>query len=285
MKQRLEEDSGSKALIEKLLVGTLLNAPWDYMELSATEKEWADKSFVWVSGASQSVKLNEPILVRAAKDAYGKGWDPVNWLVTRMSNLSSAQQGFDFEQIAARQVAAALKDGRLPIKDENGNIHSVEKAPDAQTAMTAVASDGMTLVEFLQCPQTTTMFLPANGDGPDVVFWVLCSDEKWYVVLIQAKYYSTKICGNKTIRAAETVSKPLPQSVPDGVSALRIFFPFMGASCGSNAELLRDRVDADGMYMYLDCQNGGKLVLGEDLCATLIRNKKKRKGAPVDPVV
>jgi hypothetical protein len=231
------------------------------------------------------VKLNEPILVRAAKEAYGKGWDPVNWLATRMSNLSSAQQGFDFEQIAARQVAAALKDGRLPIKDENGNIHSVEKAPDAQTATTAVASDGLTLVEFLQCPQTTTMFLPTNGDGPDVVFWVLCSDEKWYVVLIQAKYYSTMICGNKTIRAAETVSKPLPQSIPDGVSALRIFFPFMGACCGSNAELLTDRVDADGTYMYLDCQNEGKLVLGEDMCATLLRNKKKRKGAPVDQVV
>jgi hypothetical protein len=124
------------------------------------------------------------------------------------------------------------------------------------------------------------MFLPATKDGPDVVFWVLCDGGQWYVVLIQAKYYKAKITGKATVSAVATVSKPLPKSVPQGVSTLRIFFPFMGATCESKHSLLENRVDAKGMYMYLDRENNGKSVLGADLCDTLYCLKRKRKRAP-----
>eukprot|EP00978_Attheya_sp_CCMP212_P033567 scaffold135939_cov112-Attheya_sp.AAC.1 len=100
------------------------------------EQEWADKSLVWVRGESQYVELNEPILVRAARAALKDKWDPVSWVVSRMSNLSAAQQGYDFEQICARKVAAALLGNKLHIIDDTGKSLSVERAPDPQIATT-----------------------------------------------------------------------------------------------------------------------------------------------------
>jgi hypothetical protein len=52
-----------------------------------------------------------------------------------------------------------------------------------------------------------------------------------------------------TVSAVATVSKSLPESVPDSDSTLRIFFPFMGASCKANPNLLKNRVNAKCMYM------------------------------------
>eukprot|EP00978_Attheya_sp_CCMP212_P019171 scaffold53409_cov59-Attheya_sp.AAC.1 len=79
MKERLSEDPGSRALVENLLVGTLLNEPKKYSDLTSAEQEWADKSLVLVSGESQYVELNEPILVRAVRAAFKDKWDPVSW--------------------------------------------------------------------------------------------------------------------------------------------------------------------------------------------------------------
>ena len=275
MRFRLSGNPASRALVEKILVGTLLQETMKYADLTPTEKEWADESFVWVSGRSQSVELNEPILVHAARDAFGSGWDPVTWIASRMSALSSAQQGYDFEQVAARKVAAGLKLGLLHIQDA-GKPVPVTTAPDPETATTVMASPSVTLDDFLRCPQTLTMLLPANKDGPDVVFWVLCSNERWYAVLIQAKYYQTKICGKMTVAAVETISKPLLH----GVAALRIFFPFTGATCTAKPDLLKDRVDGMDNFMYLDCDNAGGKILGKDLCDTLWRMKNKRKNVP-----
>jgi hypothetical protein len=75
----------------------------------------------------------------------------------RMSNLSTAQQGYDFEQIAVRKVAAALLEGTLSITDTGGEALTVSKVPDPQTGTTATASAALTLEEFLRGPQTTTI--------------------------------------------------------------------------------------------------------------------------------
>ena len=276
MKARLSRDHANRTLVENLLVGTLLEKTMKYSDLPAPAKDWADQSLVWVSGSSQSVQLNEPILVQAAKDAFGGGWDPVKWIVSRMSTASAAQQGYDFEQVAARKVAAALLEGKLDIQDANGKSLSITEGPDAQTA-TTVSSGSLTLDEFLGNAQTRAMFLPANKDGPDVVFWVLCDNGKWYAVLIQAKYYKTKISGQKTVAAVDTLYKP---PLPKGVAALRIFFPFMGATCSSDPTLLEDEVDGDDNYMYLDHENAGHVVLGADLCTALEDLKDNRNEVP-----
>jgi hypothetical protein len=113
--------------------------------------------------------LNEPILRKGRKRFIQAD---VAWLVKRMSNLSTAQQGYDFEQIAVRKVAAALLEGTLSITNTGEEALTVSKVPDPQTGTTATASATLTLEEFLWRPQTTTMFLPANKNGPDVVFWV-----------------------------------------------------------------------------------------------------------------
>ena len=87
-----------------------------------------------------------------------------------MSNLSAAQQGYDFEQIASRKIATALKDGTLSIPDGAGNTVSIVRAPHEKTATTLKAAENFTLEDFLNVRQTQSIFLPANKDGPDVVF-------------------------------------------------------------------------------------------------------------------
>jgi hypothetical protein len=276
MKKRISKDLASKALIEEIFVATLLNKPKEYASLTEAGKGWADESFVWVSGSSQSLELNEPILVRAARDAYGAGWDPVTWLINRAYQASPAQAGFDFEQIAARKVATALGNETLEIKDENGVVQEVKRVLDAQIATTVVASKFETLDGFLENPQTTTIFLPANKDGPDAVFWALCSNGRWCIVLIQAKYYSKAITGGKTLDAYKTLWKP---QIPDRLFVLRIFFPFMGATCSSDPDVFKNRFDEKGGYIYLDKDNAGNCVLGADVREKLL-NIKKRKNAP-----
>ena len=54
----------------------------------------------------------------------------MEWIVSR-----TAQQGFDFEQIAARKVAEAFADGKLSFGGEE-----IEKAPDPNLATTLTAS-------------------------------------------------------------------------------------------------------------------------------------------------
>ena len=279
MKEILKKDVGSKTLVEDILAGTLVDRQKTYQDLTSSQQEWADESFVWVSGQEQYIQLNEPLLVLAARDAYGDEWNPVKWILGRSSDLSAAQQGFDFEQVAARKVATALKDNVLRIKDDQGATLTVDMVPDEYTAITIKASKNFDLARFLQRPQTRTMFLPNNSDGPDVVFWVLCNGGQWYVVLIQAKYYQAAISGEKTGAAFDTVAKQLPGGC--NAPALRIFFPFMGASYAANPALLVEhRMIGEDNYMYLDHKNAGAQVLGEHVCEALHRMKKKRKAAP-----
>ena len=76
--------------------------------------------------------------------------------------------------------------------DWEGNMVPISLTPDGAAAL-VIKSPSMTLDEFLATPQCTHMFLPANKDGPDMVFWIMSSDETWYAVFVQSKYYQDKI--------------------------------------------------------------------------------------------
>jgi len=270
MSNRLEEGSPERTLVQSFLLSTLLGTEKTYSNLTEAERKWVDKSFVWITGKAQTIQFNEPILVRSAKEAFGGEWDPVKWIVSRTETLHASQQGIDFEQIAARQVAQAYSLGTLSFAGKD-----IETAPDPKLATTLTASKEVTLEDFLQTPQTAAFFLPANKDGPDVVFWMMCKNGEHVAVLIQAKYYAQKISGKKTKAAVETVMKSVV--LPNGSSVLRIFFPFEGATYTSDPNLLNNKELGDGAFLYLDKDNDGNKVLGDDLCRQLLQLKTKRK--------
>mmetsp|Transcript_12461 Transcript_12461/g.27452 ORF Transcript_12461/g.27452 Transcript_12461/m.27452 type:complete len:107 (-) Transcript_12461:21-341(-) len=65
--------------------------------------------------------------------------------------------------------------------------------------------------------------------------------------------------------------------LPNGSSVLRIFFPFEGATYTSDPNLLNNKELGDGAFLYLDKDNDGNKVLGDDLCRQLLQLKTKRK--------
>ena len=135
----------------------------------------------------------EPLVVKAIQ--LSMPWDPIQWIVNRITNepaISASQQGFDSEQISARKLAVALSNGTVRIHDWEGNMVPISLTPDGAAAL-VIKYSSMTLDEFLATPQCTHMFLPANKDGPDMVFWIMSSDETWYAVFVQSKYYQDKI--------------------------------------------------------------------------------------------
>jgi hypothetical protein len=221
----------------------------------------------------------EPLMVKAIQRSMH--WDPIQWIMNRITNepaMSASQQGFDFEQICARKLAMALSNGSLRFLATGGTEVLISETPDGATAH-VIKSPSMTLDEFLDTPQCTHMFLPANKDGPDVVFWIKSSDETWYAVFVQSKYYKNKISGKETETAAKTVLNKGTLGAQH--RRLQVFFPFMGATCAGSMHLLTSSCDRNGnVYMYLDRANEGKRVLGDDVCKQLLAAKKQRKSAP-----
>ena len=55
----------------------------------------------------------------------------------------------------------------------------------------------------------------------------------------------------------------------------------MGATCTGSPSLLSSSCDqGNNVYMYLDHENEGKRVLGDDVGEQLLAVKKQRKNAP-----
>ena len=207
--ERLASDPGSAATFETITVASLIDKPLRYKDATESARLWADESFFWVTGEENSFELQEPLIVRSSQNAMstlGQGWDPVGWIVARMHQpvISAAQQGFDFEQVAGRKLSTSLSNGEFQIRDSKGAPVPVIEAPDEATALVVKATE-LTMDQFLATPQCAHIFLPANKDGPDVVFWQRCAGSIWYVVFIQAKFYKNKISGQATKAAAKTV--------------------------------------------------------------------------------
>ena len=70
MATRRQEGSGDRSLVQNFFVNTLLGKGKTYIKLTAFEKKWVDEFFVWITGKPQTTQLNEPILVRAARQAF-----------------------------------------------------------------------------------------------------------------------------------------------------------------------------------------------------------------------
>ena len=106
-----------------------------------------------------------------------------------------------------------------------------------------------------------------------------CSGGIWYAVFIQAKYYKKKITGKAAKAAAKTVTKR--QKLHKKFRRLKVFFPFMGATCSAQEDLMETSTATNNdMHLYLDCTNAGKDVLGVDVCKQLSVTKEKRKDPP-----
>ena len=119
----------------------------------------------------RSLELKALILRSLQKAMAQRGtMDPVKWLVARMAqpDSSASQQDYDFEQVAGRKLATSLHLQKIRIKDSKGNTVTVVEAPDEATAVTLTAKD-LSIEDFLEIPQTSHIFLPANNSGPDVV--------------------------------------------------------------------------------------------------------------------
>eukprot|EP00549_Striatella_unipunctata_P000050 CAMPEP_0118715742 /NCGR_PEP_ID=MMETSP0800-20121206/27070_1 /TAXON_ID=210618 ORGANISM="Striatella unipunctata, Strain CCMP2910" /NCGR_SAMPLE_ID=MMETSP0800 /ASSEMBLY_ACC=CAM_ASM_000638 /LENGTH=257 /DNA_ID=CAMNT_0006621997 /DNA_START=197 /DNA_END=970 /DNA_ORIENTATION=+ len=257
----------------------MIEKPLRYDTAGPNTQDWADNSFFWVTGVKRTLEVLEPLLVKALQ--LSMHWDPVQWIVNRIVNepaISASRQGFDFEQISARKLAMALSNGTMLVRDFDGNTIPISLTPDGATAH-VIKAPLMTLDEFLATPQCTHMFLPANKDGPDVVFWIQSSDGTWYAVFVQSKYYKDKITGKKTVSAASTILNK--GTLGAEYRRLQVFFPFTGATCTTNPDLLRFSCDREhNVYMYLDNENEGKRVLGEDVCSQLLAVKKQRTEVP-----
>ena len=280
IKSRLDSKPLEKKQIEKMVVAAIIDKPLVYEVADEAIRAWADNSFFWIVGEERTLQVVEPLMVSALQKAMD--WDPTRWIVDRITNepgINASQHGIDFEQVSARKLAMALSNGTISIQDSSRNDVKISKAPNGATVGIIKATKSMSLDDFLSTPQCTHMFLPANKDGPDVVFWMMSADDIWYAVFLQSKFYKDKISGQSTVAAVKTVLKK--GNLGSQYRRLQVFFPFLGATCTAKPNVLHPWCDkGNNVYIYLHYENDGKRVLGDDVCEQLYAVKKQRADAP-----